>query len=61
MRKNPHGRILKRKPKKQHINTVPNSYPLSYLGALNEQIDLKIGIHAKIGMLMQSNFDQLVF
>ena len=52
MRKNPHDRILKRKPKKQHLNTVPKSYHLSYLGALNEQIDLKIGIHAKIGMSM---------
>ena len=25
MRKNPHGRILKVKPKKQHLSTVPKS------------------------------------
>ena len=24
MRKNPHGRMLKREPKEQHLNTVPN-------------------------------------
>ena len=26
MRKNPHCRILKMKPKKQYLNTVPKSY-----------------------------------
>jgi len=30
MRKNPHCRILKRKPKEQHINTVPKFYSIIF-------------------------------
>ena len=26
MRKNPHDKILKREPKKQHISTIPKSW-----------------------------------
>ena len=29
MRKNPHGKILKREPKKHHLNTVLKSYSLA--------------------------------
>ena len=28
MRKNSHGKILREKPKEQHLNTVPKSYPM---------------------------------
>ena len=28
MRKNPHGKILKGKPKEQHLSTVYKSYPI---------------------------------
>ena len=28
MRKNPHSRILKNEPKKQHLNIVPKSCPI---------------------------------
>ena len=41
MRKNLHDKILKGKPKEQHLNTIPNSYfynfclkPQTFLGAL---------------------------
>ena len=27
MRKNPHGKTLRGKPKKQHLNTIPKSCP----------------------------------
>jgi len=30
MRKNPHDRILKKKPKEQHLSIVPKSYPSNY-------------------------------
>ena len=28
MKRNPHDKILREKPKKQHLNTVSNSYPI---------------------------------
>ena len=28
MKKNPHDKILREKPKKQHLSTVSNSYPI---------------------------------
>ena len=30
MRKKSHGRILRKEPKKQHLNTVPKSCSISY-------------------------------
>ena len=31
MKKNPHGRILKREPKQHHLNTVPKSCSYIYV------------------------------
>ena len=31
MIKNPHGRILRGKPKEQHLSTVPKFYPYTYI------------------------------
>ena len=32
MRKNPHGKIFRKKPKKQHINNIPKSCLLENIG-----------------------------
>ena len=31
MRKNPHGKILKRESKKHHLSIVPKSYPIKII------------------------------
>ena len=35
MRKNPHSRILKEKPKEQYLNTVPKFYSLLIIPLIN--------------------------
>jgi len=45
MKKNPHGRILKREPKEQHLSTVPKSCSFKNIQNLMKNPSSVITLH----------------
>ena len=52
MKKNPHGRILKKEHKKQYLSTVPKSYSSLILSCFHAKLIFK---HVKIYGVPQAN------